>query len=364
MVSIAIGIDYSSGLPLIIAAGIALYVATKALGDALVAGRAGMPGRLAFGQWVPIAMVAMVATITGRQSLAMGLIFSTAVACLSLATGAVGFFGVAVIAPAARRSWAMLVPAAMLSFLIGFHSSISLFNAGLLALQGICVLLLWIDRTDAKPDAAPIPLAGRGILFRLAQLLLGFVLAIEGGYFAMHGVDLAAAGTEFATSGLLAATLIGPLLVLPIIGTGTELAQRNQSATAIGSHVGVALLNICLLLPMVVVTDVFRQMVLRVHENLHVQLLQPVHFSDLIQAIQKTFPMENIAGFPFPLAVWRVDVILLIAVSLFLLPIALGKWSISKLQGLGLMLGYAFYLGLTVLWRSYILYGVPLKSHP
>jgi hypothetical protein len=364
MFSLAIAIDYSSGLPLIISAGVAIYVASKALADALVAGRAGMPGRLAFGQWLPIAMLAMVAMITGRQSLAMGLIFSTSVACLSLATGAVGFFGASVVSPATRRSWAMLVPAAMLSFLAGFHSSISLFNAGLLALQGVCVLLLWIDRSDSKPDAVPIPLAGRGILFRLAQVILGFVLAGEGGYFAMHGVDLAAAGTEFATSGLLAATLISPLLVLPIIGTGTELAQRNQSATAIGSHVGVALLNICLLLPMVVVTDAIRQMVLRVHDNLQVQLLQPVHFSDLLQAIQKTFPMDNIAGFPFPLAVWRVDVILLIALSLFLLPVAMGKWSISKMQGLGLMLGYAFYLALTVLWRSYILYGVPLKSHP
>jgi hypothetical protein len=32
-----------------------------------------------------------------------------------------------------------------------------------------------------------------------------------------------------------------------------------------------------------------------------------------------------------------------------LLPVAIRRWSISKLQGVGLMLGYALYLGLAII---------------
>src|ERR1700722_3724043 len=97
MFCLAIAIDYSSGLPLIVSAGVALYIASKALADALVGARPGMPGRLAIGQWLPIAMLAIAAAVTNRQSMAMGVVFSTAVACLSLATGAVAFLGVSII---------------------------------------------------------------------------------------------------------------------------------------------------------------------------------------------------------------------------------------------------------------------------
>jgi Ca2+/Na+ antiporter len=327
MFMLAIAIDYSAGLPLIVAAGIAMYIASKALSDALVGGRTGLPGRLAIGQWLPIAVVAVAAAITNRQSMAVGLIFSTAVACLSLATGAVGFLGGSTCSTAARRSWAMLVPVGLLVFLAGFRASVSLFNASVLALQGLCVLLLWTDGSPAdEPQAVRPPLSGRGFFIRFLQALLGLMLAMVGAWFGMRGIDLVAASSESASAGLLTATLLSPLLVLPIIGTGTELAQQNESVTAVSSHVGVALLNACLLLPMVVLVNIARQMI---------QI--------------KSMTLENIHALPFPLAVWRVDVVMLIALGLFLLPVALGKWSISKLQGLGLMLGYLIYLGLAII---------------
>jgi hypothetical protein len=255
----------------------------------------------------------------------MGLIFSTAIACLSLATGAVAFMGVSNLSPAMRRSWAMLVPAALLAFLAGFRASVSLFNAGILAIQGVCVLLLWHDASAPTSVLDPATPTGREPTFRAAQLLLGLLLAAVGSWFAMHGIDRVAAGSEFASTGLLTTTLLSPLLVLPIIGTGTELAQRNESATAVSSQVGIALLNICGLFPMVVVADAMQKMV-----------------------AQRSISLNSLTGFPFPLAVWRVDVVMLIALGLFLLPVAIGRWSISKLQGVGLMVGYALYLGLAI----------------
>jgi len=191
--------------------------------------------------------------------------------------------------------------------------------------------------------------------------LLGLMLAAVGSWFAMHGIDAVSAGSEFASTGLLTTTLLGPMLVLPIIGTGTELAQRNQSATAITSHVGVTLFNICGLLPLVVVTDVIRQLVLQIRAQLVLLTDRPVRITDFIHAAQKAFHMESIVGFPFPLAVWRVDVVMLIALGLFLLPVAIGKWSISKMQGVGLMLGYASYLILAIVWTEYSLRGIPVK---
>lgn len=303
-----------------------MYIASKAISDALVGGRVGLPGRLAIGQWLPIAVVAVAAAVTHRQAMAVGLVFSTAVACLSLATGAVGFLGASSGPPVVRRSWAMLVPAGLMVFLAGFGASISLFDAGILALQGVCILLLWNDGSPGKSQSSSPVRAGRGAVFRILQGLLGLMLAVVGSWFGMRGIDEVAASSEFATAGLLTTTLLSPLLVLPIIGTGTELAQQKESTTAISSQVGVALLNACLLLPMVVVAVSVRQMI-----------------------VQKSIGMENLVSLPFPLAVWRVDVVILIALGLFLLPVAMGKWSISRVQGLGLMLGYIIYLGLAII---------------
>jgi Ca2+/Na+ antiporter len=324
---VAIALDYSDGLPLIVAAGVCMYIASKGLADALAGGKADRAGRLAIGQWLPIATVTVAAAVSHRGPMAMGLVFGTSVACLSLAGGAAAFLGGVPLSGSGRRTWALLLPAALLAFLAGFRASVSLFNAGAIALEGVCILLLWNDKTEKQSEAAGEPvIVGRGVLFRCSQALLGLMLAGVGSWFAMHGVERVAAGSEFATTGLLTTTLLSPLLVLPIIGTGTELAQRNQSGVAIGSQVGVALLNTCLLFPLIVTTGAVQQMIAR-----------------------KTGSTDGLDGFPFPLAVWRVDVVMLIALGLFLLPVSIGKWSISKTQGAGLMFGYAVYLALSII---------------
>jgi hypothetical protein len=325
MFLLSISIDYSAGLPLIVAAGLSMYIASKALADAW-GGSAPTAGRLAVGQWLPIAILAIAAVVTHRRPLAIGVVFSTSIACLSLATGAVCFLGLPSMPAGARKSWAMLLPAALLAFLAGFRASISLFNAAAIALQGVCILLLWNDRTDPAPGPKPKPAAGRGMLFRAAQTLIGLMLAAVGSWFAMHGIDRVAEGTEFASTGLLTTTLLSPLLVLPIIGSGTELAQHDDAALAVASQVGVSLLNICALLPILVLVSAVQQML----------------------ALQ-SWSTDGLTGFPFPLAVWRVDVVILIALGLFMIPVAIGKWSISKTQGAGLMLGYVIYLGLSIL---------------
>jgi cation:H+ antiporter len=329
-----LGFDFTSGLPMIAIAGVSAYIASKALADALCGGDRDQPGLLAIGHWVPIAIIAAAGAWTDQTEIALGLVFSTAVACLSLAAGAVAFLAPVQLATTSRRSWAMLVPASVMTFLVGIHGQISPLNAALFALEGLVVLMLWTDRAPtAGAETLPVARPGRGWEFRSIQTLLAIALAGIAAWFDIRGTRLVASHSEYATPALLTATLIGPLLVLPIIGTGTELAHQNQSAVAIGSQVGVALLNLCGLIPLAMVISF-------------------IHQAKLHGTIRFDFT------FPFPLAIWRVDVILLIVLSLLLLPVALGRWSLSRGQGLLMMLGYLFYLVLTLAWQRYAMQGV------
>jgi hypothetical protein len=343
MLELAVAINYSSGLPLIVCAGVAMYVASKALADAVTGGNNPSPGSLAVAQWIPIAVLAVAATVTNHVDVAVELIFSSAIACLSLAIGAVAFLGMGSALPipaVSRRAWGMLVPASLLGFLAGTRGSISLFNAAVLAIQGLCVLLLWNDSpavADGTDPAAPLPVvrSGRSFSLRFAQCLLAILIAGVGAWLALHGLDRVAANSEFASKGLLTATLLSPLVVLPIIGTGTDLAYRNQSTVAISSHIGIALLNITALMPIVVLASLIQQLIAS-------------HFS------------HNSSFYPVPFShsVWRVDMLALVILGLFLLPVGLGRWSISKSHGLGLMCAYLLYLAMWILVQTYNLYGV------
>lgn len=340
--------DRSSGLPLIVFAGLAMYIASKALADALTAGDTGQPGRLAIGHWIPIAVLAVAAVMVNHADISVGLIFASSVACLSLAAGAVVFLQALPVTTAARQSWAMLVPAGLLAFLVGLHGSISLFNAAIFAVQGLCVLILWNDGPPKAMRLEPLPVArpGRGMEFRVAQFALAAMLAAVGAWLALHGIGQVSAHSEFATAGLLTATLIAPLLVLPIIGTGTELSQTHQSAAAVSSQIGVALLNICALVPLIVLAAYFKQ-IITAHGG----------SADLFGVLKGI-------SVPFPLAVWRVDVLVLMILALFLLPVSLGRFSLARAQGLLMMLGYAVYLAMSLAWQEYCLRGVPMKAHP
>jgi Ca2+/Na+ antiporter len=327
------GFDFTSGLPMIAIAGVAAYIASKSLADALCGPDRSQPGLLALGHWLPIAIIAAAGAWADQTEIALGLVFSTAVACLSLAAGAVVFLGPVQLASTSRRCWGMLAPVSVMTFLVGIHGQISPFNAGLFAVQGLCVLMLWNDLPPVVgSEPMPVSPIGRGWVFRGIQIGLGIALAMIAAWFALRGIRRVSEHSEYATAALLTATLVGPLLVLPIIGTGTELAHEHQSATALGSHVGVALLNLCGLIPLSLLIRFAHQAI--VQKSLHFDFI-----------------------FPFPLAIWRVDVILLIVLSLLLLPVALGRWSLSRSHGLLMMLGYLVYLVLTLAWQRYAMQG-------
>ena len=76
------------GLLLVMGAAIAWYVAARALVDAVVPGDDdASPGRRAFAHWLPVAVTAIWAIVRNQPHLAIGLVFATSVASLSLVSG-------------------------------------------------------------------------------------------------------------------------------------------------------------------------------------------------------------------------------------------------------------------------------------
>jgi hypothetical protein len=375
------------GLILIVTAGVLLYIASRAGADALAGIATLSPGRMAIGHWVPIAAVALLAMIVDRSDVALGVVSASSVACLSLAAGTVAFLappGESTPAPAwARRPWPMILPTAMLVFLAGFRGELTLTHAGILLVEGVVVLLLWTDTEPARgrdEDGLP-PVASRAGArarispLRVLQLLLAVGLAAIGAWAAVHGAARGSGATrtiytdvDVASAGLLAATILSPLLVLPMLGGGVELAHRGQGWVAITSQVGVVLLNLCLLLPVVVVEGHYHPLRTAVQWT-QAEFRGEPYFSAATVVTQapatrpattrtsSTSPSieddepEPVAAkaVPLPLAVWRVDVVALIALGLFLLPVAIGRWPLSKGQGLGLIAGYIAYLLLAMM---------------
>jgi hypothetical protein len=375
------------GLLLIVSAGVMLYIASRAAADALAGLAALSPGRMAIGHWIPIAAVGLLAMIVDRSDVAIGVVFASSVACLSLAAGTVAFLappGESTPAPVwARRAWPMILPTAMLIFLAGFRGELTLTHAGILLIEGVVVLLLWIDSESALSggdDRVPIASRVRARVrispLRVLQLLLAVGLSAIGAWAAVHGAARGSGATRtiytdvnVASAGLLAATILSPLLILPMLGGGVELAHRGQGWVAITSQVGVVLLNLCLLLPVVVVEGHYHPLRTAV-QWAQAELRGEPYFPAAVVTPTPTTPSATttrasattspsieddeaeptaVKAVPLPLAVWRVDVVALIALGLFLLPVAVGRWPLSKGQGLGLIAAYIAYLLLAMM---------------
>ena len=146
------------------------------------------------------------------------------------------------------------------------------------------------------------------------------------------------------TPGLIAATTIGPLLVLPMIGGGSALIRRGRGQVALGASVIVPLLNLCLLLPAVVMLWEFRPVLMEFAQRLYAPIAQASASTLPIVATTAPAPAPPMN---YPIAVWRVDTVMLVVLGLFILPIGLRRWTLGRREGIALILGYAAYLILT-----------------
>ena len=373
---------------LLLAAGmVMLYVASRAGVDALVRGNfAVRHGWAAVGHWIPVAAVALTAVAAGRGEIALGVVFGTSVAALSLAFGLITYMAPPGELPPSRRVWPFLLPAALLPLVAGFSGELNAVHAVMIAVLGLSVLQVWrgvggggragagsFHRNGgianggtvadvlareveplayAEPDTvgpsgpptldyvSPPPGAGRLMwdretLLRGAQGLLAVALAAAGARAAVLGTIHADAASKLTRAEMLSAAALSPLLILPVLATGTESAQRGRSADACGGLVALSLLNLCGLLPAVVFFWYLRT---AAPEGAGWGLVAAVK-----SAVSQGRPI------PLPLAVWRVDAVVLTVLGFALIPVALGRWTLGRLESAGLIVGYAAYLAVTAL---------------
>lgn len=380
--------------------GAGLYVAARFATHALIGRAAGgasrerSAGGIALGHWLPTVAVCAMALIAGRADLAIAVVFAVSVAALLLALGMTVFLVPSEPLPPTRRVWPFLLPAGLLVVVAGFGSALNLIHALMLAVLGVCVLGVWrslndesagLDRvlnaaeagseSDASPPATgtiptttlvmpttpgadPAALAGAAgpaaatspgtpthpwFSWRALQWSLSAVLAFFAGWLVVRGTLIADVSSHWLRPTILIAGAVSPLLVLPLLAVGTDLAQRNQSGEACSACVGLALLNLLGLLPLLIVGWAVRCVLT---DGLPAAGYASVR-AGVLQPASAWF--MRLPSLPLPLTTWRIDAIVITVVGFALLPAALGRWRLGRIEAVALIAGYAAYLAVSAL---------------
>lgn len=281
--------------------------------------------------WLPIVAMALVAALLGSPKLAVAVVFGTSVAALSTVIGFVTMTEpMHDLPPRAQRIWMFLPVPALLVFLLGFGGNLGLFEAAALAIQGALAGLMWI--TPVSQDDVPAaqlagsPAAPGPGLMAFLEVPLALCLAAVSGWAATRGADLAYAGDLPHSPATIGATLLSVALVMPMVSSGTPLAMRGQAWAAITAQAGLVLLNLCLLLPAVILVSMGRQW-LAIRGTTQPATFEPVIYSRIA---------------------WRIDAVVLLILCLLFVPVAGGRLKFDRTLAGWLIGGYAIYM-LTVI---------------
>jgi Ca2+/Na+ antiporter len=330
------------------------YAAARAAAEAL-SGSRNSAGRLAFAYSLPVALTSFAAIVLGHAEIAIGVIFASSVAAMTLVLGIVTISAQHTRASMSRRMWSFVLPAALLALLIGLSGGIRWIHAAILVLEGLALLSLWndlptapVDAADASTEPAQHVAGNQGVNSWQGALLLFAMLAA--GVSAWAGVRAAvdlSHQLNLNGAGLVAALMLGPGLVLGMIGSGSGAAHAGRYDQAVAAQVGFVLINLCAVLP--VTTALW--------------LTRPYWHppTGSVAAAATTAPATTSAtepavipastdlpdALPYPMAVWRVDTVLLVAAGMLLLPVALGRWSLGNPEGYAMLVGYLIYMVLT-----------------
>jgi hypothetical protein len=239
-----------------------------------------------------------------------------------------------------RRAWSMVLPAAMLTLLAGFRGHFTLFHALLFLVQGLAVLIVRSSPRRAEvvvpntndPANQPRPAAV------VVRLIFWIGLTLAGTAVAAIGIGLLSSRLPSMTTGMVGALMIAPALVLPMIGSGIALAHRGRSAAILSTGVDCVLLNLCLLLPMTIITWQVRCNWPQngiAHFDLHQFLAPPA------------------TPLPYPMASWRLDTVVLIIFGAALLIFASKRWVPRQVEGTIGVLVFAAYMlaNSSFLWK-------------
>jgi hypothetical protein len=286
--------------------------------------------------------MAVVALGMGRPEIAIGVIFGTSVAILSAAIGSVCLVAPVGPAPAyGRRIWPFTLAAALMAFLVGLTGFVLWQGAVALAVEGLVILSLW-RQPQAEGFSTGSLTAGESARspWTILAVLIAVAVAAAGACGATFGaVHYGGAAKGHLSTGTLAATVLSVALTLPMMQQARRHAADEQSWAPVTALVGVVLLNLCALLPLLALAS---------YAHAILPALSPLFHGG---GLHVDWTLLNPLAFPY--AVWRLDTVALIVLSVLLLPVAMGKWSMGAEEGIVLMAAYgAFLLAVTVLGTS------------
>jgi hypothetical protein len=305
-----------------------LYAASRAASEALAAGgRGGAMGR-AIGHSIPIGLVGVAAVWARLDSLAVGVMFSASVMCLTLVAG-VSLLSAPLEDPIeGRTAWGLMLPVGILCFIAGLLGGVGVQVGCALIILGGTIIWSWGGGVPMAARVEPLPTADRAtMVHRVSMLVLAIILSAIAAIAVAWSVSRIGTTHRVLSIGTLAGTVIAPLTVLPLVGASSERAYREGSAaSSLATALATAMLNLCLWLPILAVLRIWREWA----------------------GGQKT-----LTTLPIPLGVWRVDAILLVAVGLMLVPVGLKRWQPGKVEGGVLVLSYVLFVALMAIsgWR-------------
>lgn len=334
-------------------AAVALYAASRTAAGTLAREPLARPGLRALGHWLPIAVTALVALQLGRPEVAVGLAFSTSVACLSFVLGVLTYIAPMEEPPASRRVWPFVLPAALLSLVAGFSGEVTWVHALAMSVMGGAVYSAWREATGreaidraAQPPAAGLPFAEAVSAEPLAarpqpawvsalEVFLAVALAVLGGWAAVGVATRVASSARFITTGLMTVSVLTPLLALPMLAAAPQDRAKSHTASMASTLVAVALLNLCALLPLLTLAWYVKSGIAAAATA----SVDGSYAANVITAVR-----DQPKALPFPAIAWRVDAVVLTVLGFTMVPVALGRWALGRWEAIGLVAGYALYL--------------------
>jgi len=265
-----------------------------------------------------------------RGDMAVSIIFASSVGCLSLLVGSICIVKPSFDAPEPyRRFWPLALPAGLLTLLAGFAGSLSWRQSLMFFIEGAALFFAWqelsarqtVIPTDVNVAAKTKP---QPPALRWAIVAVCILLSIVGAIAGILGAERISQEIFTISDIAIVVAVLGPLLVLPMLLSGAQLAQSDRGWAAITSAVIIVMLNMCILLPIVVL--------------MWYPVQNPDGVASAIQGLAHAQPL------PFSWVTWRVDNVILVLLAFTLLPASLGRWRMGRPEGFTLIALYAVYV--------------------
>lgn len=323
-----------TAIVLIFSAG-ALYAACRvAMRAAIAPHHAADPSRRALCQWLPVAATAIAAILMRHPEVAVAVIFGSSVAYLSLVLGMATYVAPMNPDESRPRIWAFVLAPMLLSLVAGFGGLLTGLHAAMLLILGISILALWHE--DSKSGAIGVLIQDRHSALReldwtrWVQIIFAVCLACVAAKAAVNAAASAAQQARLPSETLVALSILSPMLTLPALRACVMLAEGGDARGAVSAVVGTVLLNFCVLLPAVIL----------LWYHLSGTSLNPMPFfqgasTDLSAPAQ---------GLTYPQGIWRLETVTLVILGFALVPVALGRMTLARIESALLILGYAIYL--------------------